>query len=167
MPTKKQKSSAGQDKALREHLVNLIRGGHAHADFDTAIKNLPSALRGKRPKGAEHSPWEILDHLRITQWDILEFSRNPGHQSPDWPSGYWPSSPTAPDEKAWDKSVRAFRKDLNAMVALVEDPSTDLFAKIPHGDGQTILREALLVADHNAYHLGELVLVRRLLGAWG
>jgi hypothetical protein len=167
MPPKKQKSSANRDKALREHLVNLIRGGHAHADFDTAIKNLPAALRGKRPKRAEHSPWEILEHLRIAQWDIVEFSRDPKHQSPDWPSGYWPSSPTPPDEKSWDKSVRAFRKDLNAMCALVEDPSTDLFAKIPHGDGQTILREALLVADHNAYHLGELVLVRRLLGAWG
>jgi hypothetical protein len=164
MPTKKQAPSA--HKALREHLVNLIRGGHAHADFDSTVKNLPAALRGKRPKGAEHSPWEILEHLRIAQWDILEFSRNPKHKSPDWPSGYWPSSATPPDEKAWDKSVRAFRKDLNAMCALVEDVSTDLFASIPHGDGQTILREALLVADHNAYHLGELVLVRRLLGAW-
>jgi hypothetical protein len=164
MPTKKQAPSA--QKALREHLVNLIRGGHAHADFDTTIKNLPAALRGKRPKGAEHSPWEILEHLRIAQRDILEFSRNPRHKSPDWPSGYWPSSATPPDEKSWDKSVRAFRKDLKAMIALIEDTSTDLFATIPHGDGQTILREALLVADHNAYHLGELVLLRRLLGAW-
>jgi DinB superfamily len=167
MSIKKQKNSAGQDKALREHLVNLIRGGHAHADFDTVIKKLPAELHGKRPKGAEHSPWEILEHLRIAQWDILEFSRNPEHRSPDWPSGYWPSSPKPPNEKAWDKSVRAFRKDLNAMCALVVNESTDLFAKIPHGEGQTILREALLLADHNAYHLGELVLVRRLLGAWG
>jgi hypothetical protein len=166
MPTKKQNTSAGQDKALREHLLQLLTGGHAHADFDTAIKNLPAALRGKRPQGAEHSSWEILEHLRIAQWDILEFSRNPKHKSPDWPSGYWPSSAAPPDEKTWDKSVRAFRRDLKAMIALVEDKSTDLFARIPHGDGQTILREALLVADHNAYHLGELVLVRRLLGAW-
>ena len=162
----KRTSAAGEEKALRQHLVNLMRGGHAHADFDTAIKNLPVALRGKRPKGAEHSPWEILEHLRIAQWDILEFSRDAKHQSPDWPSGYWPATAAPPNDKAWEKSIRVFRKDLNAMCALVEDASTDLFAKITHGDGQTVLREALLVADHNSYHLGELVLVRRLLGTW-
>jgi len=162
----KRTSAAREEKALRQHLVNLMRGGHAHADFDTAIKNLPVALRGKRPKGAEHSPWEILEHLRIAQWDILEFSRDAKHQSPDWPSGYWPATAAPPNDKAWEKSIRVFRKDLNAMCALVEDASTDLFAKITHGDGQTVLREALLVADHNSYHLGELVLVRRLLGTW-
>jgi hypothetical protein len=162
----KRTSAAGEEKALRQHLVSLMRGGHAHADFDTAIKNLPVALRGKRPKGAEHSPWEILEHLRIAQWDILEFSRDAKHQSPDWPSGYWPATAAPPNDKAWEKSIRVFRKDLNAMCALVEDASTDLFAKITHGDGQTVLREALLVADHNSYHLGELVLVRRLLGTW-
>jgi DinB superfamily len=123
-------------------------------------------LRGKRPRGAEHSAWEILEHLRIAQWDILEFSRNPKHKSPDWPKGYWPSAAEPPDDRAWDKSVSAFRKDLKAMCDLLADKSTDLFAKIPHGDGQTILREALLTADHNAYHLGELVLLRRLLGTW-
>lgn len=154
------------DKALRQHLLNLLKGGNAHVDFDAAFKDLPARLRGKRPKGVRHSPWEVLEHLRIAQWDILEFSRNPGHQSPDWPGGYWPHSPAPPDEKAWDKSVRAFRRDLKAMCDLVADKSTDLFGRIPHGDGQTILREALLVADHNAYHLGELVLVRRLLGCW-
>jgi hypothetical protein len=165
MPTKK-KSAALPEKALREHLVSLLTGGNAHATFDAAVKNLPVALRGKRPKGAEHSPWEILEHLRIAQWDILDFSRNPQYQHLPWPEGYWPKTAAPPDAKAWDKSVRAFRKDLEAMCALVEDSSTDLFAKISHGDGQTILREALLVADHNAYHVGELVLVRRLLGAW-
>jgi hypothetical protein len=154
------------DASLRQHVVNLLTGGHAHADFDKATQDLPVELRGKRPKGAEHSPWEILEHLRIAQWDILEFSRDPKHKSPDFPSGYWPATPAPPDEKAWDKSVRAFRKELKAMCALVADESTDLFAKIPHGDGQTILREALLIADHNAYHLGQLVLLRRLLGAW-
>jgi len=154
------------DAALREHLINLLTEGHAHASFEAATRNVPVALRGKRPKGAEHSPWEILEHLRIAQWDILEFSRDAKHKSPDWPSGYWPKKPAPPDHKAWDKSIRAFRKDLKAMCELVQNTSTDLFAKIPHGDGQTILREALLVADHNAYHLGELVLVRRLLGAW-
>jgi hypothetical protein len=165
MPTKK-KSAALPEKALREHLVSLLTGGNAHATFDAAVKNLPVALRGKRPKGAEHSPWEILEHLRIAQWDILDFSHNPQYRHLAWPEGYWPKTAAPPDAKAWDKSVRAFRKDLKAMCALVEDSSTDLFAKIPHGDGQPILREALLVADHNAYHVGELVLVRRLLGAW-
>ncbi|MGA3131849.1 MAG: DinB family protein [Terracidiphilus sp.] len=162
----KKETAANRDAALREHLVQLLTGGHAHATFDKAIKNLPVALRGKRPKGAEHSPWEVLEHLRIAQWDILEFSRNAEHQSPAWPSGYWPATPAPPDEKAWDKSVRAFRRDLKAMCELVANPSTDLYARIPHGDDQTILREALLAADHNAYHLGELVLLRRLLGAW-
>jgi len=154
------------DASLRQHLLDLLNGGNAHASFDQAVKNLPVELRGKKPEGAEHSPWEILEHLRIAQWDILEFSRDPKHKSPDFPSGYWPGTAAPPDDKAWDKSVHAFRKDLGELCALVADQSTDLFARIPHGDGQTILREALLTADHNAYHLGELVLVRRLLGAW-
>jgi hypothetical protein len=163
------KKSSAEDcnAALRQHLVEVLKGGHAHATFDAAVKDLPAALRGKRPRGAEHSPWEILEHLRIAQWDILEFSRNPKHKSPDWPTGYWPATQAPPDEKAWDKSVRAFRKDLKAMSDLVTDESADLLAKIPHGNGQTILREALLAVDHNAYHIGEMVLVRRLLGAWG
>jgi hypothetical protein len=152
------------DKALREHLLYLLKDGGAHADFDSAIKGLPVALRGKRPKGAEHSPWEILEHLRLAQWDILEFSTNAKYESHKWPDDYWPKSPAPPNHKAWSKSVRAFRDDLNAMCKLVE--SADLFAKIPHGDGQTVLREALLVADHNAYHVGQMVLARRLLGAW-
>jgi len=154
------------EAALREHIVNLLTLGNAHATFEQAVKGLPAELQGTRPKGAEHSPWEILEHLRIAQWDILEFSRDAKHKSPDWPTGYWPQSAAPPDEKAWDKSVRAFRRDLKAMCGLVQDEKTNLYAKIPHGDGQTILREALLTADHNAYHVGELVLVRRLLGAW-
>lgn len=163
---KKKTPAADRDGSLRTHLLELMKGGHAHADFDTAIRGIPATLRGKRPKGAEHSPWEILEHLRIAQWDILEFSRDARHKSPDWPGGYWPSATVPPAEKAWDKSVRAFRRDMMAMCELVADGTTDLYAPIAHGDGQTILREALLVADHNAYHLGELVLVRRLLGAW-
>lgn len=156
-----------KDEALRQHLVNLLTLGNAHVTFDDAIKGLAPELRGKRPKGAEYSAWQLLEHLRIAQWDILEFSRDAEHKSPKWPEGYWPQKPAPPDEKAWDRSVRAFRRDLKAMSALVADPRTNLFAKIPHGDGQTILREALLAADHNAYHVGQLVLVRRLLGAWG
>ena len=154
------------DKALREHLLNLLKGGHAHVDFEAAIKGLPAAMRGKRPKGAEHSAWEILEHIRIAQWDILEFSRDPKHVSPEWPSGYWPRTKAPASGRAWTNSVRAFQAGLKEMSKLVADESTDLFARIPHGDGQTILREALLAADHNAYHIGELVLVRRLLGAW-
>lgn len=159
-------SAAHRDQALREQLVALMTGGNAHADFEKAIRGLPAELRGKRPRGAEHSPWQLLEHMRIAQWDILEFSRDAEHESPRWPEGYWPAAAAPPDERAWDKSVRAFRRDLKAMCGLVADPATDLYAKIPHGTGQTILREALLAADHNAYHTGQLILVRRLLGAW-
>jgi DinB superfamily len=155
------------DAELRKHLVELLTGGHAHATFEQAVKNLPVELRGKAPKGAEHSPWQLLEHLRLAQWDILDFSRNAKYQALKWPDDYWPKEKAPADEKAWDKSVRAFKKDLKEMCALVEDPKTDLFAKISHGDGQTILREALLAADHNAYHVGQLVLVRKMLGAWG
>lgn len=154
------------DADLRQHVINLLKGGHAHATFDDAVKNFPHELRGKKPKGAEYSAWQLLEHLRIAQWDILEFSRDPNHKSPDWPSGYWPAKPAPPDEKAWDKSVRAFRRRLKELSDMVADETVDLFARIPHGDGQTVLREALLAADHNAYHIGQLVLVRRLLGAW-
>jgi hypothetical protein len=154
------------DDSLRAHLRALLHGGGAHLTFDQAVADLPAALRGVRPAGAEHSPWEIVEHLRIAQWDILEFSRSAEHVSPDFPAGYWPAGPEPPDAHAWDRALAAFRADLEAMIALATDPATDLHARIPHGSGQTILREALLVADHNAYHLGELVLVRRLLGAW-
>jgi hypothetical protein len=155
-----------KDAAVREHVINLLKGGNAHADFEAAVKDIPVGLRGKRPEGAEHSPWEVLEHLRIAQWDILEFARNPQHKSPDFPAGYWPAGPAPANEKEWDKSVHSFREDLKAMCALVADESTDLYALIPHENGQTILREALLTADHNAYHLGQMVLLRRLLKAW-
>ena len=154
------------DKALREHLLCLLKGGGAHADFDAAIGGLPAAARGKRPEGIAHSPWEIVEHMRIAQWDILEFSRDAKHASPDWPSGYWPKTPAPPNSTAWNKSVKTFRRDLKTMCQLIGRRSTDLYAPIPHGEGQTILREALLIADHNAYHLGELVLIRQALGAW-
>ena len=155
------------DAALREHLVKLLTEAQAHATFDDAVKGLPVELRGKVPKGAQHSPWQLLEHLRIAQLDILEFSRNAKHESPKWPEQYWPKEKAPADEKAWDKSVRAFKRDLKQMVELVRDEKTDLFAKLPHGDGQTVLREALLIADHNAYHVGQMVLLRILLGAWG
>jgi hypothetical protein len=155
------------DAALRDHLVKLLTEGQAHATFDDAVKGLDPKLYGEVPNGAEHSPWQLLEHLRIAQEDIVEFSRNAKHDSPKWPEGYWPKEKAPADAKAWDKCVRAYKHDLKQMVDLIRDDKTDLFAKIPHGDGQTILREAFLIADHNAYHLGQLVLVRRLLDAWG
>jgi uncharacterized damage-inducible protein DinB len=154
------------DKALREHLVKLLKGGDAHADFEHAIADFPAELRGKTPKWAEHSPWELLEHLRMAQQDILDFSTNPGYKEKEWPKEYWPAQDAPPDPKAWDRSINAFCEDLKALSSLVQDETTDLFAKIPHGNGQTILREILVVADHNSYHLGQLVLLRRLLGAW-
>lgn len=154
------------DKALREQVLYLLKGGGAHLTFDQAIADLPAELWTRKPPQIVHSVWELLEHLRIGQWDILEFSRDPQHVSPEWPSGYWPPPGFEPDQKAWDASLASFRRDLHAMEKLVAAPSTDLSARIPHGDGQTILREALLVADHNAYHLGQIVQLRRLLDAW-
>ena len=154
------------ESALRQQIVDLLTKENAHAGFDSAINNLPANLRGQRPKGAEHSPWEILEHMRIAQEDILDFSVNPNYKVLAWPEDYWPKTPAPPTDADWDRSIEHFRSDLKKMCDLVADESTDLFQKIPHGDGQTILREALLIADHNAYHLGEMVLVRRLLGAW-
>jgi hypothetical protein len=158
--------NGNQSSALRDQLVELLGSSHAHADFEAAVRDLPPELRGKKVRGAEHTAWQLLEHLRLAQWDILEFSRNPKHVSPKWPEGYWPATPAPPDETAWDKSVRRFKADRKAMQKLVADPANDLFAPFPHGEGQTLLREALLVADHNAYHIGQLVLLRRLLGAW-
>ncbi len=158
--------AADQTAKLRETVLELLKGGGAHLDFEKAIAGLPTELRGAKPPGVPHTAWRLLEHLRIAQSDILEFTRNPKHVSPPWPEGYWPASDAPPDDAAWDRSVAAFRADLRAMQSLVADPATDLFKPLPHGDGQTPLREALLVADHNAYHLGQLVVVRRLLGAW-
>ena len=154
------------DEHLRQNLEYLISGGGAHAKFDDVIKGIPTKLRGTKPKGFPHSAWMLLEHLRIAQWDILEFSHDRNHKSPNWPEGYWPKSAEPPSAAAWNRSIEQFRTDQKAMLDLVADPKTDLFAKIPWGDGQTILREALLVADHNAYHLAQIVDVRRLLGAW-
>lgn len=150
-------------RTLREHVTYLLGGGGAHLDFDKTVTGFPAALRGKRPRGAPHSAWELLEHMRIAQWDILEFSRDARHVSPEWPDGYWPPSPEPPDRLAWAKSVAAFHADLKALEELVTAPGADLLARIPHGQGQTLLREALLAADHNSYHLGQLMLVRRLL----
>ena len=154
------------DKVLREHLIYLLDGGGAHATFDAAVARFPLKLRGKKAKGIPYTAWQLLEHMRIAQWDILEFSRNAKHVSPAWPEGYWPETEAPPGSSAWEKSVKSFRGDLEIIKTLAASPKTDLFARIPHGEGQTVLREVLLVADHNAYHLGQLVLLRRLLGAW-
>jgi DinB superfamily len=153
-------------KQLREHLTYLLNGGGAHARFDEVVKNMPEELRGVKPDGLPHSAWMLLDHLRLAQWDILEFCRNSKHMSPEWPRDYWPKTEAPSSTAEWNRSVQQFRNDLKAMQDLVANPKTDLYARIPWGDGQTILREALLLADHNAYHLGQFVDVRRLLGAW-
>jgi hypothetical protein len=155
-----------KERALREQLTNFLSGHAAHLDWKAAFAAIPPKLRGVRPNGTPHSAWELLEHMRIAQWDILEFSRNPKHGSPDWPAGVWPRTAAPPNAKAWKKSMKAFAADLAAMRKLVANPKTNLFARIPYGTGQTILHEALLVADHNAYHLGQVILVRRLLGAW-
>jgi hypothetical protein len=156
----------GESDALRQHLLDLLRGRNAHADFDAAVVDFPSRLRGVKPPGAPHTAWQLLEHMRMAQWDILEFSRNAKHKSPPWPEGYWPKTEAPPKAASWNNSLRSFRADLKAMAKLVADKKTDLFAKIPHGTGQTILREAMLIADHNSYHLGQMVLLRRLLGTW-
>jgi hypothetical protein len=154
------------DNLLREHIIELLNGRSAHASFDDAVKDMPEKLRGAKPEGLPHSAWMLLEHLRIAQRDILEFSRNPKYKAPKWPDDYWPKTEAPPSAAAWNKSVGQFRKDLKAMRELVANPKTDLYASIPWGDGQTVLREALLVADHNSHHLGQLIDVRRLLGAW-
>jgi hypothetical protein len=155
-----------KDKALREHVLYLLDGGGAHVNFDEVIADIPASVRGRKPAGLPHSLWMLLEHLRMAQRDILEFSRNPKHVSPKWPEGYWPKTEAPPSSAAWNASIKKFLQDLNAMRGLVKDSKSDLFASIPWGDGQTLLREALLVADHNAYHLGQMLDARRLLGAW-
>ncbi|HEX6099187.1 MAG TPA: DinB family protein [Thermoanaerobaculia bacterium] len=153
------------EKALREHLVRLLDWDSAHVRFDDAVKDFPVELRGTRPAGAPHSPWELLEHLRIALWDILEFSRDGKHESPEFPAGYWPAAQAPPSEGAWEESAEQYRRDLRALAELTADESADLYAPIPHGSGQTLLREILVAADHNAYHVGQLMMVRRILGA--
>ena len=154
------------DRSLREHVLYLLGGGGAHLSFEDALAGLPADKRGEKPAGMDHSVWDLLEHIRLAQLDILEFSRDRKHKSPEWPEGYWPANNKPPTTAQWNASIKRVRADLKAMQSLVKNPKTDLFAKIPWGDGQTILREALLIADHNAYHLAQIVDVRRLLGVW-
>jgi hypothetical protein len=155
---------------LRAQLVKFLDWHEAHASFDDAVKDVPHVMQGRVPDGLPYSPWQLLEHLRIAQKDILEFcvdaDYDETHNDTKWPDDYWPKSPAPPDAHAWEKSVAGYVKDREAMKQLVRDTSIDLFARIPHGTGQTYLREVLLVVDHGAYHVGQLVLVRRLLGIW-
>ena len=154
------------DAALREQLVYLLKGGGAHAGFDQAIKGLPKKLRGAKPTNIPHTPWRLLEHVRLAQEDIVDFCVNPEYKERSFPEGYWPDTDGPASDTAWETSVRRFHADRDRMVKIVADQNRDLFANIPWGDGQTLLREALLVADHNAYHIAELITVRRALGAW-
>jgi len=156
----------GAAKLIRDQLLELLKGGGAHLTFDDAVADLPKNLRGAKPPGQPHTPWRLVEHMRITQWDILQFSTNAKHVSPKWPEEYWPPDDAPPRATDWDKTIKQFRADNKAMRKLVADPKRDLLAPIPHGTGQTLFREAMLVADHTAYHLGQLVILRRILGAW-
>jgi DinB superfamily len=154
------------DAALRAQIARVLDWEDAHVGFEKAVEGIPPKDRGRQPAGLPYSPWHILEHLRITQRDILEFWRNPDYEELKWPDAYWPSSAAPPSAKAWAESVREFKADRKALQKLAADPKIDLFARIPHGSGQTYLREVLLVADHTAYHVGELIVIRRLLGNW-
>jgi hypothetical protein len=154
------------DTPVREHLIWLLEGGHAHTKFDDAVKGFPVDRAGERPADTPYSAWELLEHMRIAQNDMLRFSLSAEHVSPEWPGGYWPATPAPKNEAEWSKALRSFRKDLAEFVAVVRDPQQDLYRPFPWGREQNLLREALQIADHNSYHLGQLVLVRRLLGEW-
>jgi hypothetical protein len=154
------------EQPLREQLSKALDWHEAHADLSASISDFPAELRGRVPEGLPHSGWQLLEHIRLALWDIVEFSRDGRHKSPPWPEGYWPKTAAPPDDAAWQQSIKSIGEGLTAMRELINDPKRDLFAPIPHGSGQTVLREALLLADHNAYHIGQLVLVRRALGAW-
>ena len=155
-----------QDRRVREQLLALLRGGQAHGGFDWAVADFPLARINERPPNVPYSPWELLEHLRIAQWDILEFIRDPDHLSPDWPDGYWPAPGTEADGVQWQETIRRFRADLEALQAIVADPAVDLYAVMPQGEKYTVLREILVVADHNAFHLGEFAILRQVMGTW-
>jgi uncharacterized damage-inducible protein DinB len=156
---------ANHESTLRSQLITALSGREAHVDFDSAVKDFPAHLRAVKPPGAPHTAWQLLEHMRIAQHDILEFSRDPSHQSPDWPEGYWPKNDAPPDAKAWDRSVQAFKHDFRELEKLAGDSHLDLYKPFAHGTGQNLLREILLVATHNSYHLGQLMFLKKQLMA--
>jgi hypothetical protein len=151
--------------SLRKSLNDLLRMKGAHVSLQEVVAGFPAGWRGAKPAGVPHSAWELLEHIRLAQEDILDFSRNPAYKERKFPDDYWPPTPAPPDEEAWTRSVEQIERDLHEMRGLVGDTSSDLLVKLAHGTGQTLLREALLVADHNAYHLGQLVFLRKILEA--
>jgi hypothetical protein len=155
-----------RDAILREHLLELLRGDAAHLTFDAAVAKLPPKLRGANAPNQPHTPWHLVEHIRIAQRDILEFSRNPHYEETPWPEGYWPKEDAPKSDAAWKKSLAAYHADLKAMQTLIADPAKDLLKPFPHGKGQTLAREAILLVDHTAYHLGQLITLRRALNAW-
>ena len=165
-PREPKKTQADPHRPLRDNVVELLRGGHAHIGFADAVADWPPELRRAKPPDQPFTPWRLLEHIRISQWDIVEFTESAKHVSPEWPAGYWPPSDAPPDATAWDRSVAQVERDLRTMARLVADSKTDLFARIPHGTGQTVLREALVLADHNSYHVGQLLVLKRLLGIY-
>jgi len=155
-----------RDAFLRKQLADMLRERSSHARIEEATAGFPTERRGTVPAGLPYSAWMVLEHIRTVQWDFLNFCRDPGHVSPPWPGGYWPEDPVPPGEGSWDRSIAALKADLEAMAVLVEDPATDIWVSRPWMDGWTILREVLLSIDHLAYHLGEIVVIRRALGGW-
>jgi len=153
-----------QSDSFRKELISHLTEGDAHAGYDAAVKDFPADLRGARPHDLPHSAYQLIEHLRIAQWDIVGYALNPKHKSPDFPDGYWPKSPEPPDSKAWDKSIASFRNDRKKLVAALA--KADLLAPIPHANNQSLASKTILLIDHNSYHLGQLILLRRLLGAW-
>ena len=154
------------DQVVREQLLFLLDGGNAHMSFDQVVANFPMEAINNHPKNIDYTPWHLLEHIRIAQWDILEFSRDPGHVSPEWPVGYWPDPGARADGAQWEATIISFRRDLKALQEMARDPNTDLYSDLPHAPGYNILREVLLVADHNAYHIGELAILRQVMGLW-
>ena len=155
-----------KEDPLRSHILKVLDWHDAHVNFDAAVEGIPAQHYGTQPKGLPYSPWQLIEHIRLSQYDIFDFCRNPDYAEQDWPDDYWPKGAAPPSKDAWEQSITAFHADLEALRSFMADPKLDLFARIPHGSGQTYLREALLVVDHNAYHVGQLVAVRRLLGIW-
>ena len=164
MPKKTDPKSTTSSDAFRKELLAHLTEDNAHAGFDATLKNFPPDLRGVHPNGLPHSAWQLLEHLRIAQWDIIEYALNPKHKSPDFPDGYWPKSSEPPDDKAWEKSIASFRADRRKLAAALQ--KADLLAPIPHANQQSLASKAVLVIDHDAYHLGQIILLRRLLNIW-
>jgi len=154
------------DQTLREPLMQFLRGGVAHMAFEEAVQDFPPEHYNTRPPHLDYTPWALLEHIRIAQWDILEFVRNPDHVSPPWPAGYWPAPDERADQARWDETIRQFQADYRDLQALAQDPTVDLTAPLPHAPGYTVLRELLLVIDHNAHHLGEFAILRQVMGTW-